>query len=233
MRRRRHPLLVALADDAQHVVGPVNGADLKRGGLADAQTARIHNGETRLVNRVADAAEQEPNLIVRQRVRQPLLPWRSNPFFPQTAPRHGRACGDRGSAGRTDWSERCRVQPLAGANRANRPALLPRRADRASGGNAWPACRRPGCRSSASPQPSQPGSCPRSSAHVVATWWSPFVDGPTGYCTPAGAKGYVQPPNDFATHALSAKPFRPSRLLRTPRQSVTGAKPWAGMHFLL
>jgi hypothetical protein len=39
-------------------------------------------------------------------------------------------------------------------------------------------------------------------AHVVATWRSPFVDGPTGYCTPAGSKGYVQPPNDFATPAL-------------------------------
>jgi hypothetical protein len=36
----------------------------------------------------------------------------------------------------------------------------------------------------------------------VATWWSPFVDGPTGYCTPAGSKGYVQPLNDFATPAL-------------------------------
>jgi hypothetical protein len=36
----------------------------------------------------------------------------------------------------------------------------------------------------------------------VATWWSPFVDGPTGYCTPAGSKGYLQPLNDFATIAL-------------------------------
>ena len=115
LRQRRQPLLVALADDAQHVVGPVNGANFQRGGLADAQAARIHNGETRLVNRVADAAEQEPNLIVRQRVRQPLLPWRSDPFFPRTAPRHGRAYGDRGSVGRTGWSGRCRVPPLAGA----------------------------------------------------------------------------------------------------------------------
>ena len=31
---------------------------------------------------------------------------------------------------------------------------------------------------------------------------APFVDGPTGYCTPAGSKGYVQPLNDFATPAL-------------------------------
>jgi hypothetical protein len=36
----------------------------------------------------------------------------------------------------------------------------------------------------------------------VATWWSPFVDGPTGYRTPVDPKGYIQPPADFATPAL-------------------------------
>src|SRR5271157_4114331 len=57
--QRRQPLLVALADDAQHLVGPVNGADLQRGGLADAQTTRIHDGKARLVDRVADTAEED------------------------------------------------------------------------------------------------------------------------------------------------------------------------------
>src|SRR5208337_4264857 len=64
--QRRQPLLVALADDAQHLVGPVNGADLQRGGLADAQTTRIHDGKARLVDRVADTAEEMTDLIFRQ-----------------------------------------------------------------------------------------------------------------------------------------------------------------------
>src|ERR1700677_4341817 len=84
--QRRQPLLVALADDAQHLVGAVNGADLQRGGLADAQTARIHDGQARLVDRVADTAEEMTDLIFRQRVRQPLLPWRGDPFFPKQSP---------------------------------------------------------------------------------------------------------------------------------------------------
>ena len=84
--QRHQPLLVALADDAQHLVGPVDGADLQRGGLADAQAARIHDGEARLVDRVADTAEQAPDLILRQRIRQPLLPWRRRSFFSPNSP---------------------------------------------------------------------------------------------------------------------------------------------------
>jgi hypothetical protein len=63
--------------------GSVDGADLQRDGLADAQTARIHNGKARFVDRVADAAEQLADLIVRQCVRQPLLSGRSDPFSPE------------------------------------------------------------------------------------------------------------------------------------------------------
>ena len=73
--QRCQPLLVALADDAKHLVGPVDGAHFESGGLADAQAARIHNGEARLVDRVVDGAEQKPDLILRQRIRQPLLSW--------------------------------------------------------------------------------------------------------------------------------------------------------------
>src|SRR5208283_4491343 len=49
-----------------------------------AQTTRIHDGKARLVDRVADTAEEMTDLIFRQRVRQPLLPWRGDPFFPRT-----------------------------------------------------------------------------------------------------------------------------------------------------
>src|SRR5208337_2474213 len=97
--QRYQPLLVALADDAQHLVGPINGADLQRGGLADAQTTRIHDGKARLVDRVADTAEEMTDLIFRQRVRQPLLPWRGDPFFPRTVTSLGRAYDGRGNAG--------------------------------------------------------------------------------------------------------------------------------------
>ena len=63
--QRRKSLFVTLADDAQHLVGPVDGANLQRGGLADAQAARIHDGEACLVDRIADAAEELADLIVR------------------------------------------------------------------------------------------------------------------------------------------------------------------------
>src|SRR5271166_3389939 len=102
--QRHQPLLVALADDAQHQVGSVNGANLQRGGFADAQAARIHNGEAHLVNRVADNAEQMPDLILRQRLRQPLLTRGSDPFSPRTIPTRGQAYGNRGNAARTGWS---------------------------------------------------------------------------------------------------------------------------------
>ena len=36
------------------------------------------------MDRVEDAAEQLPDLILRQCLRQPLLPWRGDPFFPRT-----------------------------------------------------------------------------------------------------------------------------------------------------
>src|ERR1700694_1321440 len=101
---RHQPLLVALPDDAQYLVGSVDGADPQRGGLADPQTARIHDDEARLVDRVANTAEQAPDLILRQRFRQTLLPGRGEPFFPRTTPRHGRAYGGRGNADRTGWA---------------------------------------------------------------------------------------------------------------------------------
>ena len=63
--QRHEPLLVALADDTQHLVGPVDGANFQRGGFADAQTTGIHDGEAGLVGRVADTAEQATDLIIR------------------------------------------------------------------------------------------------------------------------------------------------------------------------
>jgi hypothetical protein len=58
------PLFVALTNDAQHLIGPVDSAYLQRDDLADAQTAGIHDGEASFVDRVADAAEQLPDLIL-------------------------------------------------------------------------------------------------------------------------------------------------------------------------
>jgi hypothetical protein len=55
--QRRQPLLVALADDAQYLVGPVNGVDFQRGRFADAQATRVHDGEACPVDRVTNTAE--------------------------------------------------------------------------------------------------------------------------------------------------------------------------------
>src|ERR1022692_5157026 len=60
--QQHQPLLVAFANDTQHLVGTVDGADLQRGGFADAQAARIHGGEARTGDRVADVAAQLPAL---------------------------------------------------------------------------------------------------------------------------------------------------------------------------
>jgi hypothetical protein len=48
---------------------------------------RPHNGKARLEDRTANTAEQLPDLILRQRFRQPVLPGRANPFFPEQSPR--------------------------------------------------------------------------------------------------------------------------------------------------
>src|SRR3954452_4889663 len=46
--------------------------------------------------------------------------------------------------------------------------------------------RPPGRRAAAFQQPTRPGSCPRSFAYAVATWWSPFVDAPPRSRAPDG-----------------------------------------------
>jgi hypothetical protein len=84
--QRHEPFLIALADDAQHLTCTIDGADFQRGGLADAQAARIHQGKARLVDWAADHLQQAPDLILRERFRQPLLPWRGDLFFPEQPP---------------------------------------------------------------------------------------------------------------------------------------------------
>jgi len=102
--QQHQPLLVALANDTQHLVGAVDGADLQMGGFADAQAARIHGGEARPGDHVADVAEQLTDLLLGQRMRQPLLSRDDDPFFPGTGPSHGGVCAGRGSGGHTGQS---------------------------------------------------------------------------------------------------------------------------------
>src|SRR4051812_3604872 len=99
--QRYQPLLVALADNTQHQVGPVNRADLQPGGLADTQAAGLHDGKACPVDRVMNAAEQMPDLILRQRLRQPLLTGGCNPFFPRTIPTRAQACDNTENGART------------------------------------------------------------------------------------------------------------------------------------
>ena len=78
-----------------------------------ASTSRpsdVHR-QARPVDRIADAAEQAPDLLLGQRLRQPLLPRRGDPFFPRTAPRPDRACGSRRTAARSRDLERAARHP--------------------------------------------------------------------------------------------------------------------------
>jgi hypothetical protein len=82
---QRHPAFpVALADHPQHAMGRVDRRDLERGGLADPQAAGVHQREARLVDGIADRAEEAADLGIGQGLRQPLLTGLANLFFPNS-----------------------------------------------------------------------------------------------------------------------------------------------------
>ena len=70
-RQWHKPLSIALADDAKLKIGAVDGADFQGRGFAYAQAAGVHEGEAGLVNRVPHAAQQRPDLLVRQDLGEP------------------------------------------------------------------------------------------------------------------------------------------------------------------
>ena len=70
-RQWHKPLSIALADDAKLKIGAVDGADFQGRGFAYAQAAGVHEGEAGLVNRVSHAAQQRPDLFVRQDLGKP------------------------------------------------------------------------------------------------------------------------------------------------------------------
>ena len=61
---RHATFLVALADDADQSVEAVDRRDFKRGCLADAQAARIHQQEAGLGDRASYAADDGASLSV-------------------------------------------------------------------------------------------------------------------------------------------------------------------------
>jgi hypothetical protein len=66
-------LFVTLADDTDKQIDLIDSRDLKRGSLADAQTARIHEKEPALVDGILDAPEDRANLCIREDVGQTLV----------------------------------------------------------------------------------------------------------------------------------------------------------------
>src|SRR5262249_8634251 len=56
------------------------------GGLADAKAARIHGGEARPGDHVADVAAEVRALLLGKRMRQPFLSGDHDPFFPEQIP---------------------------------------------------------------------------------------------------------------------------------------------------
>ena len=85
LRQRNPPFLVPFADDVQRQVGPVDRTDLEGQGLADAQAASVNDPEAGFVNRAFYATEQTPDLVVGQRMWQPLVLRQPNLFLENSA----------------------------------------------------------------------------------------------------------------------------------------------------
>lgn len=83
--QRNEPLFITFTDNTKQSVVAVDGTDLKGCGLADPQTAGIHDGKASSVDRVRYAAQQPANLGVGERVGQPLLPRQADVFFENSA----------------------------------------------------------------------------------------------------------------------------------------------------
>jgi hypothetical protein len=82
LRQRDPPFLVPFADDAQRQVSPVDRTDLEGDGLADAQAACVNpDPEAGFVNRAFYATEQAADLVVGQRMWQPLVLRQTNLFL--------------------------------------------------------------------------------------------------------------------------------------------------------
>ena len=92
LRQRDPPFLVPFADDAQRQVGPVDRIDLKGDGLADAQAARVNDREAGFVDRAFYATEQMADLVVGQRMRQPLVLRQTNLFLENSGQSRPRVC---------------------------------------------------------------------------------------------------------------------------------------------
>ena len=74
-------LFVALADDTNKQIDLIDRRDLKRRSLADTQTARVHEEEPRLVDRILDTPKERSNFSIRKHVGQTLVFGRANSFF--------------------------------------------------------------------------------------------------------------------------------------------------------
>jgi hypothetical protein len=74
-------LLVALADDTNKQIDLIDRRDLKRRSLADTQTARVHEEEPSLVDRILDTPKERSNFSIRKHVGQTLVLGRPDSFF--------------------------------------------------------------------------------------------------------------------------------------------------------
>ena len=74
-------LLVALADDTNKQIDLIDRRDLKRRSLADTQTARVHEEEPSLVDRILDTPKERSNFSIRKHVGQTLVLGWADSFF--------------------------------------------------------------------------------------------------------------------------------------------------------
>jgi hypothetical protein len=74
-------LFVALADDRNNQIDLIERRDLKRGSLADTQSARVYEEEPGLVDRISDTPKERSNFSIRKHIGQTLVLGRADSFF--------------------------------------------------------------------------------------------------------------------------------------------------------
>jgi hypothetical protein len=83
--QRNDPLLVALADNPQLTVDPVDGANLERDCLSGTQAAGVDDGAAGFVDGVLQAGKEVTDLGVSERIGEPLLLGLTDLFFENKA----------------------------------------------------------------------------------------------------------------------------------------------------
>jgi hypothetical protein len=78
-------LFVALSDDPNQPIDFVDGGDFQRRGLADPQSASVHEQKSHSVNGISDASKEGANFGIGEDGGEPLVLGRTDSFFEKRA----------------------------------------------------------------------------------------------------------------------------------------------------